>query len=159
MTSQKNDQRMISSIITKTCLWNTCCISPSAPMYPRKKRESKLFMMIAIEMLVVDSDSSEKRCDNNNESETRQCKIIEKLIPSMRKRWLYIVYPNNICRNLHKSRDIEYPPMNIVEDDEKNEIHEWKCKHKFSIGKPLRNSRKKEKKAKSSHKSYKRKSK
>lgn len=96
---------------------------------------------------MIQTDSSEERRDHDNKADTSECEVVEKLIAGIGKRALNIVYPDDICRNLHKSRDIEYPSMNIIEDNEKNEIHEWKCKHKSSIGKPLGNSREKEKKA------------
>lgn len=96
---------------------------------------------------MIQTDSHEERPNHNNKTETCECKIIEKLIPCMRKRWLYVVHSDDVCRNLHKSRDVKYPSMNIIEDDEKNEIHEWKCEHTSSIGKALGNSREKEKKA------------
>ena len=96
---------------------------------------------------MIQTDSHEERRNHNNKTETCERKIIEELIPNMGKRWLYIVHTHNICCNLHKSRDVKYPSMNIIEDDKKNEIHEWKCEHTFSIGKALGNSREKEKKA------------
>lgn len=96
---------------------------------------------------MIQTDSSEKRRNHDNETDTSEREVIEELVASIGKRGLDIVYPDDICRNLHKSRDIEYPSMNVIEDDEKNEIHEWKCKHKSSIGKALGNSREKEKKA------------
>lgn len=96
---------------------------------------------------MIQTDSHEERRNHDNETDTSEREVVEELVASIGKRALDIVYPDDICRNLHKSRDIEYPSMNVIEDDEKNEIHEWKCKHKSSIGKALGNSREKEKKA------------
>jgi hypothetical protein len=110
-------------------------------MYHRKKRESKLFMLVTIEMTMIDADSYKKCCDHDNQSYTRQCEIIEKLIPCMSKCRLDIVHSGDICRDLYKRGNIENPSMDTIENQEKKEIDEWKCEHTSSIERSIRNSR------------------
>lgn len=110
-------------------------------MYALKKRESKLFMMITIEVTMIQTDSHKKSSYHQYKPDTCQCEVVEELIARMAKRLLDIEHTSDICRYLQKRRDIKYPSMYTVEDNEEDEIHEWKCEHVMSIGISEGNSR------------------
>ncbi len=138
--SQKNVQSTISSMITNVWRWKTRSIFWSDPIYARKKSESKLFMII-IEVPVIQADSDEKCSNDDNETESSEREVVEKLILRTVEWLLDIAHSPDIECDLDKSREKKYLSMDIVEDDEEYQIDEWECEHTPSIGKSIRNSR------------------
>lgn len=98
-------------------------------------------MSVTIEVTVIQADGDKKSSYHQDKSDARQCEIVEELIARMAKWLLNIEHTSDICRDLQKRRDIKYPSMDTIEDNEENEIHEWKCEHIYSIGRLMRNSR------------------
>ncbi len=141
MRSQKNAHTMTSSIITKICRWNTRCISSSAPIYPRKKNESKLFMVITIELSMIQADSDKKCGNHDNQSRSCQREVIEKLIRSMYKWLLDIENSSEIDYTFDDKCSIENILMDTIEYHHEDEIDEGECEHILTIGIILRNSR------------------
>ena len=92
-------------------------------------------------MSMIETNSYEEGCNYDDESHSRECEIVEELVVSTIEGLFDIGHTCNIDCNLDTCRYIEYTPMDIVEDHEEYEIHEWKCKHMLSIGRKMRNSR------------------
>lgn len=92
---------------------------------------------------MVQTNGDKKSCDNDNESCTSKCKIVEELINCMGKWLLYIENSPYIHYNLNKGSYIENIFMDTIEDRHEYEIDEGECKHASSIGKSEGNSRRK----------------
>ncbi len=90
---------------------------------------------------MIQANGYEESCNDDNESHSGEREIVEELIVSAIEGLFDIRHSSNIENNLDTCRTIEYLPMDVVEDHEEYEIHEWKCKHMRSIGISQRNSR------------------
>ncbi len=102
-------------------------------------------MLITIEMAMIETDSYEKCCNNDDESCACECEIVEKLVPRMGKWLLYIENSANIDDNLDKCSNIENILMDTVQDHHEDEVDEGECEHTESIGRIEGNSRGKKK--------------
>ena len=97
--------------------------------------------MITVEISMIEANRYEEGGNHDHESYSGEWEVVEELVVSTIEGLFDVCHTCNIDCNLNKCRYIEYTPMDIVEDNEKYEIHEWKCKHMRSIGISKRNSR------------------
>ena len=90
---------------------------------------------------MIEANRYEEGGNHDHESYSGEREVVEELVVSTIEGLFDVCHTCNIDCNLDKCRYIEYTPVDIVEDNENYEIHEWKCKHMPSIGISKRNSR------------------
>lgn len=129
MITAKKVQSMISSSITKKCLWKTSWIVSFGFTYCEKKRASNLFM-VRSEVFLIQKSSDKKSKKRNYEANSRKCERIEKLIICPVELSVYIPESHHMYHNLDERRYPEYLSVYTIEYNQEYKIQKREKCHK-----------------------------